>query len=165
LPLRAEGGRRTHADQRDVRFGQARLQLRAGGEPAGGHRLANQFLEARFVERRPRRQDVGDFSLVSIDAEHPMAQFREAGCRDAADVSQAQHGYRLAFLGREHDISIPCGAGVFDAETQRRGGIQTKRKDKDVEKSDRSLLFFSLSSPDSPRLCVSASKGFGRTLK
>jgi len=86
-----------------------------GGEPqpTGRQVLAEQLVEAGLVERNVTAGQLGDLGLVDVEADHLIAELREADCVGRAEISGAQKGQPgpRRTRGRRND---GWGAGVRD---------------------------------------------------
>ena len=85
-------GRRADGDE--LYFGVVDGFCHVGGEaqPAFGHVALDDGLQAGLPDRDDTGLELVDLALVDIHADHGMADFREAGAGDEANVAGAENG-------------------------------------------------------------------------
>jgi hypothetical protein len=88
---------RADGDVLHVGEGDAGCDVRGEGEAAFLHVAVDDFLEAGLVDRHSARIEQADLGLVDVQAEHVVAQFRQAGAGDQAHVAgpHDRHVHRL----------------------------------------------------------------------
>ncbi|MNE85204.1 hypothetical protein D3C80_1821810 [compost metagenome] len=97
--------------------------LHAGGDvggknqAAGGAVALDQFLQARLVDRHAACIEQRDLLFVQVEAEHIVAQLRQASAGDEADIAAADNG---DFHGFRSDSLVPR-AGPQPSVSERRG--------------------------------------------
>ena len=84
----AAARRRADRDEDRLGLGHGRGELGGEGEPSGGDVARDQPVEAGLEDRNHPAVEVGDLAHVLVDAGDVVAEIREAGARDEADIAR-----------------------------------------------------------------------------
>ena len=98
--------RGANADERDFTSLDGLIRRQRGSEPALSHDARDNVAEPWFDDGRHAIVDGADLVGVHIDADHVMSVTRQARCRHASHISQAEDA------DIHIDLSRPQGSGL-----------------------------------------------------
>src|SRR5205085_6149197 len=112
-------GRRAHGDEDDVAVADGVRGVGGELQPAGRVVGLDHRLQARLVDRNDAVVEAFDLRRVDVDAHDVMADLRQAGAGDEADIAGAEDG-------DAHERSLLSVPGYDDAgdDSRRRQGTR-----------------------------------------